>query len=106
MADSRTIDLHEDQAEAAGEVFDERGLAVSGRRDEQEHAHAIRALGVSGCANLLGEIAADERQIRGVDQPVSDKAGKHLRLELGEPQASSRRIAPGTLQCDDTLKQR
>ena len=99
MADRRAVDLHEDDAEPAGDVFHERGLAVAGRRDEQQQAHAVGALGVAGGADLLGEIVADERQVGGVDEAIADERGEDLRLEILQPQARAGPLQELALEC-------
>ncbi len=38
VADGRAVDLHEDEAEAAGDVLHQGRLAVAGRRDEEQEA--------------------------------------------------------------------
>jgi hypothetical protein len=63
VAERRAVDLDEDDAEPAGDVFHQRRLAVTGRRDDEQQAHQVGALGVAGGADLLGEVVADEREI-------------------------------------------
>jgi hypothetical protein len=73
MTESRAVDFDENDAEAAGDVFHERGFAVTGRRNEEKQAHEIRALGVAGGADLFGEIVADEGEIDLIDELIPDE---------------------------------
>jgi hypothetical protein len=47
---------------------------------------AGRPLSVPGCADLLGQIVANQWQINLVDQLVSHKRGQHPRFEFLQPQ--------------------
>ena len=85
VAERRAVDLHEDQAEPAGHVLHERRLAVAGRRDQQQQAHPVGALGVAGRAELLGEVVADERQVNRVDQPLRTKEVSTFGLKSSRP---------------------
>jgi hypothetical protein len=60
--------------EAVGDVLHQRGLAVARRRDEQQQAHEVGALGVAGGADLLGQVVADDGQVDLVDQLVAHEA--------------------------------
>ena len=87
MAQRRAVDAHEDQAQPIGDVFHQRGLAVAGRRNQQQQAGSIRAPGLARRADLLGEVGADEGQVHLVDQPVAHEAGHGPGLELRQLQA-------------------
>jgi len=73
-------------------------FAVARRRDQEQHAHLIGALGGAGRADLLGEVAADQRQVDLVDQPVAHERRHHARPELVEPQPPA--LALGDLALD------
>ena len=45
----------------------------TGRRDEQQQTHEVRALGIAGRTNLLGKVIADNRQIHFIHQLVPHK---------------------------------
>jgi hypothetical protein len=71
VAERRPVDLHEHQAEPAGHVLHQRGLAVAGRRDQQQHAHQVGALLVARRAELLRQVRADQGQVDLADQLVA-----------------------------------
>ena len=85
-AERGAIDLDEREAEARRDVLHEGGLAVAGRRHEQQHPHLIGALVGAGCAELLREVRADERQVDLVDQAIAHERRHHARRELADPQ--------------------
>jgi hypothetical protein len=60
--------------------------SVPGRRDEQQQAHLVGALGVARRAELLGQVVADQRQVHLVQQRVADEPAHHLGLVLSQPQ--------------------
>jgi hypothetical protein len=82
VAQCRAVDAHKDQAQAVGHVLHQRGLAVAGRRDQQQQAHAVGAVAFAGGAELLGQVVAHQGQVDLVDQAVAHKAGQRLGLEL------------------------
>ena len=88
VAERRTVHLHEDEPELARDVLHQRGLAVAGRRDEQQHAHEVGALLRADRADLLGEVRADERQVDLVDELVAHERREHARRELAHAQAA------------------
>ncbi|MNT47225.1 hypothetical protein D3C72_1839210 [compost metagenome] len=87
MAQRRAVDAHEDEAQAVGHVLHQRGLAVAGRRDQQQQAHAVGAAGIARSANLFGQVGTNQRQINLINQPVAHKGGQRLGLELRQVQA-------------------
>ena len=73
MSQGRAIDLDEHQTESVGDVLHQGGLAVARWRDDQQHAHQIRALGVPLRTNLLGEVFANQWQIHAINELVTHK---------------------------------
>ena len=86
MAESRTVDLHERQAQPVGDVLHERGLAIARRRDQQQHALTVGSLVLALGADLLGQIISDQRQIDLVDEPVANERRQDVRLEFFQPE--------------------
>ena len=73
MAKRRAVDLHENQPHAVGEIFHQGGLTITGRRNEQQQTHEVRALGIACRTNLLGKVIAHNRQIHFIHQLVPHK---------------------------------
>ena len=86
MAKRRAVDLHENQSHAVGEIFHQGGLTISGRRDEQQQTHEVRALSIAGRTNLLGKVIADNRQIHFIHQLVPHKRRQNARLKFMQAQ--------------------
>ena len=78
MAQTRTIDLHKDQTQTAGDVFHQGGFAITRWRDHHQQAHQIGAAVFSHSANLLGEIVPNQRQIAFGNQFIAYKRGQRL----------------------------
>jgi len=106
MADRRAVDLHENQAQPVGDVLHQRGLAVAGRRDDQQQAHAIGPLLLAGHADLFGQVVADQRQIDFVDQLVADERGQHAGAEFIEFHIVPSRVDQFLLSPDKAAIQR
>ncbi len=86
MAQRRSVDLHEDQAEPVRHILHERGFAVAGRRDHHQQTHQVAALVLTHRAHLLGQVVADHAQVDVVDQLVAYERGQWACLELREAQ--------------------
>jgi hypothetical protein len=86
MTQSRAVDLHKDQPEPMSDVFHQRGLAVTRRRNQHQQAGQIRAAVLAGGAHLLGQVVADHAEVDIVDQLVAHEGAKRLGLEFIEPQ--------------------
>lgn len=92
MADRRAVDLHEDDAQPVGDVFYQRRVAVTGRRDQQQQSHAVGPFAFADHADLLGQVVADDRQVDLIDRLVPHERRQHARAELVEPHVVAGRI--------------
>ena len=86
MAERRTVDLHENQTHAVGQIFHEGGLAVTGRRDQQQQPHEICPLGIARRSDLLGKVVTHDRQVNSIHQLVANEGRQHTRFKLMQAQ--------------------
>ncbi len=86
VAERRAVDLDEDQAEPVGDVLHQGGLAVAGRRHQEQQAHLVDPFAFAQAAQLLRQVGADQRQVDLLDQLVAHEGAHHLGLQLAEAQ--------------------
>ena len=67
MTNRWAIDLHKDHAQTICNVFHQRRLTITWRRNEQQQAHQVRSLVLADDTNLFSEVITNQGQINLVD---------------------------------------
>ena len=82
MANRWTINLHESNTQAVGDVLHQSRFTVTRWRDEKQQSHQVGTFVFADDAHLFRKVRTHHWQVRVVDQLVTHERRQHARLEF------------------------